>query len=231
MFASVAYWLISSSFLSCLSPLQSVSTWLSLGIKLQKLKWIQEAIFGLQVRRFGQLWNHLMNLITCIFFFNIITFSAFLILSCLKGFYLHINKFCLWFAGHFMGKKSVMDAPLLPSAEGQQGGDALEVNLPAEQSDLVELFHQFLRVALQAQVDTQESRMKKPGEWCQNVFFCTQKRLKFCNLIWHYGLSVSGGGHVDEDFRKLHPKQKVIQRGRLRRMNTDPRSARPHGLK
>ncbi|XP_074481825.1 neuromedin Bb [Sebastes fasciatus] len=65
----------------------------------------------------------------------------------------------LWATGHFMGKKSVMDAPLLPSAEDQQG-DALEVSLPAEQGAMVELFHQFLRVALQAQVDTQESRMK-----------------------------------------------------------------------
>lgn len=58
-----------------------------------------------------------------------------------------------------MGKKSVMDPPLLPSAEGQ-GGDALEVSLPAKQSALGELFQEFLRVALQAQVDTQESRSK-----------------------------------------------------------------------
>ena len=58
-----------------------------------------------------------------------------------------------------MGKKSVMDAPLLPSAEGQ-GVDGLEVALPAEQSALVELFQEFLRVAMQAQVDTQESRSK-----------------------------------------------------------------------
>lgn len=58
-----------------------------------------------------------------------------------------------------MGKKSVMDTPLLPSAEGQ-GVDALEVTLPAEQSALGELFQEFLRVALQAQVDTQESRSK-----------------------------------------------------------------------
>ncbi|KAM8761914.1 neuromedin Bb [Acanthopagrus schlegelii] len=65
----------------------------------------------------------------------------------------------LWATGHFMGKKSVMDPPLLPSAEGQ-GGDALEVSLPAEQSALGELFQEFLRVALQAQVDTQASRSK-----------------------------------------------------------------------
>ncbi|KAM7423829.1 hypothetical protein PAMA_000273 [Pampus argenteus] len=65
----------------------------------------------------------------------------------------------LWATGHFMGKKSVMDTPLLSSAEGQ-GADTLEVTLPAEQNALGELFHEFLRVALQAQVDTQESRSK-----------------------------------------------------------------------
>ncbi|XP_040897012.1 neuromedin Bb [Toxotes jaculatrix] len=65
----------------------------------------------------------------------------------------------LWATGHFMGKKSVMDTPLLPSAEGQ-GVDALEVTLPGEQSALGELLQEFLRVALQAQVDTQASRSK-----------------------------------------------------------------------
>ncbi|XP_070824506.1 neuromedin Bb [Chaetodon trifascialis] len=65
----------------------------------------------------------------------------------------------LWATGHFMGKKSVMDAPLLPAGEGH-GVDALEVTLPAEESALGELFQEFLRVALQAQVDTQESRSK-----------------------------------------------------------------------
>ncbi|XP_034437487.1 neuromedin Bb [Hippoglossus hippoglossus] len=63
----------------------------------------------------------------------------------------------LWATGHFMGKKSVMDAPLMPSAEGQ---DALEVSFPGEQSAIEELFQEFLRVALQTQVDTQESRSK-----------------------------------------------------------------------
>lgn len=58
-----------------------------------------------------------------------------------------------------MGKKSVMDPPMLPSAE-EQGVDALEVALPAEQSALGELFQEFLRVALQAQMDTRESRSK-----------------------------------------------------------------------
>uniref|UniRef100_A0A1A7W9V8 Neuromedin Bb n=1 Tax=Iconisemion striatum TaxID=60296 RepID=A0A1A7W9V8_9TELE len=63
----------------------------------------------------------------------------------------------LWATGHFMGKKSVMDSPLLPSPEDQVLG-SLEVSLPAEQSSIGELFHEFLRVALQAQVDTGESR-------------------------------------------------------------------------
>ncbi|XP_045888217.1 neuromedin Bb [Micropterus dolomieu] len=67
----------------------------------------------------------------------------------------------LWATGHFMGKKSVMDTPLLPSAEGQ-GADALEVTLSREQSALGELFQEFLRLALQAQVDPQESRSKNP---------------------------------------------------------------------
>ncbi|XP_023153379.1 neuromedin Bb [Amphiprion ocellaris] len=65
----------------------------------------------------------------------------------------------LWATGHFMGKKSVMDTTLLPSAE-DQGVGALEVSVPAEQGALGELFQEFLRVALQAQVDTQESRSK-----------------------------------------------------------------------
>ncbi|XP_039991027.1 neuromedin Bb [Xiphias gladius] len=65
----------------------------------------------------------------------------------------------LWATGHFMGKKSVMDTPLLPSAEGQ-GADALEDTLPGEQRALEELFQEFLRAALQAQLDTQESRSK-----------------------------------------------------------------------
>ncbi|MEQ2178507.1 hypothetical protein GOODEAATRI_014744 [Goodea atripinnis] len=65
----------------------------------------------------------------------------------------------LWATGHFMGKKSVMDTPLLPSPE-DQGVDALQVSLPAEQSSLGELFQEFLQVALKAQVDTDESRLK-----------------------------------------------------------------------
>ncbi|KAF3686232.1 Neuromedin-B Neuromedin-B-32 Neuromedin-B Precursor [Channa argus] len=63
----------------------------------------------------------------------------------------------LWATGHFMGKKSVMDTPMLPPAEGQRV-DALEGAHPAEQSALGELFQEFLRVALEAQVDTQERR-------------------------------------------------------------------------
>lgn len=58
-----------------------------------------------------------------------------------------------------MGKKSVMDTPLLPSAEGQRV-NALEVAVPAEESALGELFQEFLRVALRAQMDTAEIRSK-----------------------------------------------------------------------
>ncbi|XP_026147437.1 neuromedin Bb [Mastacembelus armatus] len=65
----------------------------------------------------------------------------------------------LWATGHFMGKKSVMDTPMLPPAE-EQGVGTLEVTLPGEQSALGELFQEFLRVALETQVDTQESRSK-----------------------------------------------------------------------
>ncbi|XP_038136549.1 neuromedin Bb [Cyprinodon tularosa] len=65
----------------------------------------------------------------------------------------------LWATGHFMGKKSVMETPLLPSPE-EWAVDALEISLPAAQSSLGELFQEFLRVALKAQVDTDESRLK-----------------------------------------------------------------------
>uniref|UniRef100_A0A3B5LWU3 Neuromedin Bb n=1 Tax=Xiphophorus couchianus TaxID=32473 RepID=A0A3B5LWU3_9TELE len=58
----------------------------------------------------------------------------------------------LWATGHFMGKKSVMDTPLLRSPE-DQGVNAVEVSLPAEQTSL---FQEFLRLALKAQMDTEE---------------------------------------------------------------------------
>ncbi len=76
-----------------------------------------------------------------------------------------------------MGKKSVVDTPLLPAAEGQ-GDDALEVTLPAEQSVLGELFQEFLRVALQAQVDTQESRSKNQvGSLTTHVRACFDTKM------------------------------------------------------
>ncbi|KAM9410241.1 neuromedin Bb [Pholidichthys leucotaenia] len=64
----------------------------------------------------------------------------------------------LWATGHFMGKKSVMDTPPVPSKD--QGAGAMEVSLSAEQSALGELFQQFLRVAMEAQVDAPKSRSK-----------------------------------------------------------------------
>lgn len=54
-----------------------------------------------------------------------------------------------------MGKKSVVDTPLLPSA---QAADAPEE--PAAQSAPGELFQEFLRIALRAQLDTRDSRFK-----------------------------------------------------------------------
>lgn len=59
-----------------------------------------------------------------------------------------------------MGKKSLVDAPLLPVDE-RHGVDALGVSLPAEQSALEELVQELVRVALRTHVDTQESRSKK----------------------------------------------------------------------
>ncbi|XP_072321630.1 neuromedin Bb [Eucyclogobius newberryi] len=64
----------------------------------------------------------------------------------------------LWATGHFMGKKSVVDAPLLPSLQSQSM-DALDVSVPAEQSALAGIFQDFLQMALETQ-KTQESRSK-----------------------------------------------------------------------
>uniref|UniRef100_A0A8C7DIW9 Neuromedin Bb n=1 Tax=Oncorhynchus kisutch TaxID=8019 RepID=A0A8C7DIW9_ONCKI len=64
----------------------------------------------------------------------------------------------LWATGHFMGKKSVMDSPLLQSPDGQSV-DAFEVALSPEQNGMGNLFQDVLRVALQAQLrDDTENR-------------------------------------------------------------------------
>ncbi|KAF0043395.1 hypothetical protein F2P81_004732 [Scophthalmus maximus] len=90
-------------------------------------------------------------------------------------------------AGHFMGKKSVMDPPLMPPAEGP-GDGALEVSLPGEQSALGQLFQEFLRVALQAQVDTHESRSKNQSQARGTMGQCgitsSKTVLVFLNLIF-----------------------------------------------
>ncbi|XP_077374805.1 neuromedin Bb [Festucalex cinctus] len=65
----------------------------------------------------------------------------------------------LWARGHLMGKKSVMESPLLSSTEAEGVGD-LEVSRPQGRSDLSELFQEFLRMQAQAHVDSQESRLK-----------------------------------------------------------------------
>lgn len=78
-----------------------------------------------------------------------------------------------------MGKKSVVDAPLLPSPE-DQGADALEVLVPTEQTALGELFHEFLRVALQAHVDTQDNRSKN------EVMMKALRPSAFCFFYFQY---------------------------------------------
>ncbi|XP_061671306.1 neuromedin Bb [Syngnathoides biaculeatus] len=65
----------------------------------------------------------------------------------------------LWATGHFMGKKSVVDTPLLSSSE-DQGVGGLEVSQPQGPNSLSEIFQDFLRVAMQAQIESQESRLK-----------------------------------------------------------------------
>lgn len=65
-----------------------------------------------------------------------------------------------------MGKKSVMDTPLLRSPE-DQGVNSVEVSLPAEQTSL---FQEFLRLALKAQMDTEESRLKDQVRTEDSVF-------------------------------------------------------------
>lgn len=51
-----------------------------------------------------------------------------------------------------MGKKSVLDPPLLSPAQA--------VDAPEEQSARAELLHEFLRVALREQVETRDSGAK-----------------------------------------------------------------------
>ncbi|KAM9824925.1 neuromedin Bb isoform 2-T2 [Syngnathus typhle] len=63
----------------------------------------------------------------------------------------------LWATGHFMGKKSVMETPLLSSTEERGVGPSDDTQ---GRSGLSELFQHFLRVAMQARVDSQESRLK-----------------------------------------------------------------------
>lgn len=59
-------------------------------------------------------------------------------------------------------------------------------------------------------------------------FFVIHKRAwSDGSVLWHYVLSVSGGRLVDEDFRKLHPEQKVMNAC----IYTDPSSSKPQGFK
>lgn len=118
----------------------------------------------------------------------------------------------VFFPGHFMGKKSVVDTPLLPSA---QAADAPE---PAAQIEPGELFQEFLRVALRAQLDTRESRSKDQVRF--GLF--TPGRAEE-GKSWSCWTLVSGGRFADEDFRKLHSTQKMMSTYRIK---TVPGSAR-----
>uniref|UniRef100_A0A8C7F886 Neuromedin Bb n=1 Tax=Oncorhynchus kisutch TaxID=8019 RepID=A0A8C7F886_ONCKI len=74
----------------------------------------------------------------------------------------------LWATGHFMGKKSVMDSPLLQSPDGQSV-DAFEVALSPEQNGMGNLFQDVLRVALQAQLrDDTENRSENQVSYQQH---------------------------------------------------------------
>ncbi|XP_030620991.1 neuromedin Bb [Chanos chanos] len=66
----------------------------------------------------------------------------------------------LWATGHFMGKKSV-DDELLPS-DNDAAMSAMEVALSPQQTEPNNLYQEVLKIALQAQLDSPESRFKNP---------------------------------------------------------------------
>lgn len=104
-----------------------------------------------------------------------------------------------------MGKKSVVDTPLLPSAQAADAPD------PAAQSAPGELFQEFLRVALRAQLDTWESRSKN-----QVRFRPLHTWTGWKGRSWSCWTLVSGGRFADEDFRKLHSTQKMMKHHRIK---------------
>ncbi|XP_077477440.1 neuromedin Bb [Stigmatopora argus] len=83
----------------------------------------------------------------------------------------------LWATGHFMGKKSVMETPLLSSTEDQELG-ASEMSQPRGSNDLSKGFQDFLRTAMQAQRDSQENHLKsQEDEMLMRILdFYTQRK-------------------------------------------------------
>lgn len=114
---------------------------------------------------------------------------AFMYLLCCVFLSLEANSIFIWMygppPGHFMGKKSVMDPPLLPST---QAADALQAAVPVEQSALGELFQELLRVALREQVETRDGGSKNQVRFC--LFTPAGRAEKVCSH------------HLDSCFRR-----------------------------
>lgn len=106
-----------------------------------------------------------------------------------------------------MGKKSLVDAAMLPSAE-RQGLDELEVSVPAQQSALDELFQELVRVALRAHVETQESRSNKQVNDYFNQIPAMMTMFTYISMSVFY---FSGGRLAYEDFRELHSEYQVTR--------------------
>ncbi|KAJ7994847.1 hypothetical protein DPEC_G00253700 [Dallia pectoralis] len=66
----------------------------------------------------------------------------------------------LWATGHFMGKKSVMDSPMLQSPD-LQAVDAFQVAFSPEHNGILDFFLGVLRGALQAQLRGTEGSKKQ----------------------------------------------------------------------
>ncbi|XP_026875662.1 neuromedin Bb [Electrophorus electricus] len=66
----------------------------------------------------------------------------------------------LWATGHFMGKKSVVDSAFSPPEDDAMS--AYEVALNPQKVEPDDLYQEVLKIALQARLDSQESRAKIP---------------------------------------------------------------------
>ncbi|XP_076880296.1 neuromedin Bb [Brachyhypopomus gauderio] len=66
----------------------------------------------------------------------------------------------LWATGHFMGKKSVVDSAFSPPHDDNMS--AFEVALNPQKVEPDDLYQEVLKIALQARLDSEESRAKNP---------------------------------------------------------------------